>query len=918
ALGDSGTGNSNAIAVRDAYYAFTGTRHTDLWLMLGDNAYGQGTDAQYQTALFDIYPEMLIKSVLWPTIGNHDLFDGTTSSWPYYDNFTLPTGGEAGGLPSSSEAYYSFDYGNVHFVVLDSVNSNRSPGSPMLTWLAADLISTSQDWIVAFWHHPPYTKGSHDSDDAGDSNGRLIDMRENVVPILESHGVDLVLSGHSHSYERSFLIDGHYGFSDTFVEGMKIDGGDGDIAGDGAYNKPAGVTPNTGAVYTVAGSSGQLATGVGMDLGGPQPNHPAMVLSLPSLGSVVLDIDGNRLDARFLDNLGAVLDQYTIFKGGPTLPPVAGFVAAPLTAQVGQTVDFTDLTTNEPTVWSWDFENDDQVDATTKDTSHDYSQPGLYSVKLSVANSAGSDVALELDLVCVTAGAPDTLDGLGIEGGLVSWTPDPKATGYDVVEGDLLALRTGGDYAGTEIACLTAGVEAEVSDTPSPAPGQALYYVVRGRSCAGETGTYDTLGDGQTESRDLGLQGRTAACACPAADDADGDQYCDAQDNCPLTPNPTQQDQDGDGAGDDCDVCPADPLDDGDLDGLCGNVDNCPNDFNPSQIDTDNDGQGDVCDSDDDNDGVPDATDSHPLDPFRCSDTEGDGCDDCASGSFDIANDGPDGDNDQICDLTDSCTDADADGLGNGNLGNVTCLNLATDSNDGDPFVCSDTDNDGCDDCSNGGYAPADDGPDGDSDGVCDAGDNCPADPNPSQADLDGDGAGNACDMCTDTDDDGFGNPGFPNSCPLDNCPVQPNPGQEDSDGDGLGDACDFCPGPGGGLDPDGDGFGNDCDNCDFVANPSQTDTDSDGVGDECDNCPEVSNASQLDLDGDGVGQACDNCLFIWNPGQADNDDNGIGDVCECLNQAQCDDNMACSTDLCLFDLGQPVGQCRHLTGNCP
>ena len=71
-LGDSGEADANAMAVRDAYYDFTGSQHTHLWLMLGDNAYPSGTDADYQAALFDMYPEMLRKSVVWPTLGNHD------------------------------------------------------------------------------------------------------------------------------------------------------------------------------------------------------------------------------------------------------------------------------------------------------------------------------------------------------------------------------------------------------------------------------------------------------------------------------------------------------------------------------------------------------------------------------------------------------------------------------------------------------------------------------------------------------------------------------------------------------------------------------------------------------------------------------------------------------------------------------
>jgi len=219
-LGDSGTANGDAQAVADAYKNFTGTIHTDLWLMLGDNAYNDGTDSQYQAAVFDMYPWMLRKSVLWPTLGNHDGYtaDSATQTGPYYDIFTLPTIGEAGGLASGTEAYYSFDYGNIHFICLESYETDRSPEGAMMSWLEEDLTATTQEWIIAFWHHPPYTKGSHDSD----TELQLIQMRENALPILEASGVDLVLSGHSHSYERSFLLDGHYGDSTTLTVVLMI------------------------------------------------------------------------------------------------------------------------------------------------------------------------------------------------------------------------------------------------------------------------------------------------------------------------------------------------------------------------------------------------------------------------------------------------------------------------------------------------------------------------------------------------------------------------------------------------------------------------------------------------------------------------------------------------------------------------
>jgi hypothetical protein len=125
--------------------------------------------------------------------------------------------------------------------------------------------------------------------------------------------VDLVLSGHSHSYERSYLLDHHHGPSFTLTPTMIKDSGSGRPGETGAYQKrPIAAEPNQGAVYVVAGSAGQTSGGF--------LNHPAMFVSLNRLGSVVIDIDGNRLDAKFLRETGAVDDQFTILKGAPAEP----------------------------------------------------------------------------------------------------------------------------------------------------------------------------------------------------------------------------------------------------------------------------------------------------------------------------------------------------------------------------------------------------------------------------------------------------------------------------------------------------------------------------------------------------------------------------------------------------------------------
>ncbi len=254
-------------------------------------------------------------------MGNHDghSADSASQSGPYYDIFNLPAAGEIGGLPSGTEAYYSFDYANIHFICLDSYETDRSVDGAMMTWLENDLaMNTQQPWVIAFWHHPPYTKGSHDSD----LEGQLIDMRENALPILEDWGVDLVLSGHSHSYERSFLLDGHYGSSLTLDPDFNVlNPGDGKDSSDGAYQKPDDIAvARAGAVYAVAGSSGKVSSA--------PLDHPAMFVSLASLGSLLIDISGNRMDVVFIDQSATVRDEFTILKGPDLDPPLLSNASA--------------------------------------------------------------------------------------------------------------------------------------------------------------------------------------------------------------------------------------------------------------------------------------------------------------------------------------------------------------------------------------------------------------------------------------------------------------------------------------------------------------------------------------------------------------------------------------------------------------
>ena len=271
----------------------------NIWIALGDIAYSSGSNDQFQSALFDPFEDLLANTALWPVYGNHD-----ERRWTYFRIFDLPENAEAGGVASNTENYYSIDYSNIHFVMLDSQASSRSKSGDMAKWLRRDLAQNKKPWLIAAFHHPPYTRGSHDSDDSSDSRGRMQDMRENILPILENGGVDLVLSGHSHMYERSYLLDCAHEKSDKFsAKNIVSEGLHGKHQ---QYVKPLHKKEHQGAVYVITGSASRIDQG--------PLNHPAHHLGLLEAGSMVIDVDKNKLTARFINNKGQVRDEFSITK----------------------------------------------------------------------------------------------------------------------------------------------------------------------------------------------------------------------------------------------------------------------------------------------------------------------------------------------------------------------------------------------------------------------------------------------------------------------------------------------------------------------------------------------------------------------------------------------------------------------------
>jgi len=299
--GDSGNFNSAQQENYKAMMKYVGDdKKIDTWLMLGDNAYRSGSQKQFNKGLFNAFTEMLKRHVVWPVIGNHD-----ARRWAFYDIFEFPINGESGGVASGSESYFSFENGNVHFVLLDSQTVDRDAEGEMAEWLKKDLSANQKLWTIVIFHHPPYTKGSHDSDSYYDSRGRMVQMRENIVPILEKYDVDLVLSGHSHVYERSLLSQGQYGYSDTFDAAKHV------VQSDlHTYHKCNKKVSFAGTIYNVAGSSSEDSHGINPF----NEPHPMMPISYFTSGSLLITADAEALKVEMVMRDAKVLESYTIMK----------------------------------------------------------------------------------------------------------------------------------------------------------------------------------------------------------------------------------------------------------------------------------------------------------------------------------------------------------------------------------------------------------------------------------------------------------------------------------------------------------------------------------------------------------------------------------------------------------------------------
>ena len=186
-------------------------------LLAGDIVYPDGDAADYNANLMTPWRGVLGNMCVWPALGNHDWMRNPETN--FVREWALP----------NNEHYYSFDYGNAHFIALDSKNGILHDKPAQLAWLRQDLEAhRGVQWTFVFFHHPMLTCTY---------KGHEPDLAQSLMPILDEFKVDVVFTGHAHTYERLYPIH----------NGAPID-----MAMDPYYVKPRGV------IYIVSGAGGKI------------------------------------------------------------------------------------------------------------------------------------------------------------------------------------------------------------------------------------------------------------------------------------------------------------------------------------------------------------------------------------------------------------------------------------------------------------------------------------------------------------------------------------------------------------------------------------------------------------------------------------------------------------------------------------
>ncbi len=295
-FGDSGADSPEQLSLITRMAAETGIAKV---MHVGDLAYEYGTFAQLEANYFALYAPLMSRLSFFATPGNHDYITANAAA------FLAGHAAPAGNVPAADLGrYYSYDWGDVHFASIDSNLLPTDAASRMLNWLDADLAATGKYWKIVFLHHPPYPTGTHLGDPI------CVSVQQNVNPIVERHGVQLVLSGHEHGYERSFPL----------VANQAVD---------------AGIAST---MYVITAGGGQTLETVG--------SLPQCALSVQAFNYLRVDLRGHGLIFTSIGLDGNALDAVTL-NPPPVIAPDGVVNAADFTTHI--------VADSVVTVFGWNF-----------------------------------------------------------------------------------------------------------------------------------------------------------------------------------------------------------------------------------------------------------------------------------------------------------------------------------------------------------------------------------------------------------------------------------------------------------------------------------------------------------------------------------------------------------------------------------
>jgi 3',5'-cyclic AMP phosphodiesterase CpdA len=263
-IGDTGTGDKHQLAVAKQLAATRAKFPFEFVIMVGDNIYGGNSEKDYDKKFTLPYKPLLDAGIkFYAALGNHD-----DPSERYYKPFNM-----------NGERFYTFKPANgVRFVALDSTYVDDR----QLKWVDEQLGMSGSDWKIAFFHHPPYSSGeTHGSDET---------LRTQLEPIFVKHGVNVVLTGHEHFYER--------------------------------------IKPQKGIAYFITGSSAKLREG----------NITQTQLTAKGFDSgytfMIVEISGDDMYYQAMTDTGKTVDSGTVHRVGK-VEPTPNRTAQPVVATGG-------------------------------------------------------------------------------------------------------------------------------------------------------------------------------------------------------------------------------------------------------------------------------------------------------------------------------------------------------------------------------------------------------------------------------------------------------------------------------------------------------------------------------------------------------------------------------------------------------